>query len=98
MLTIATEQAPTIRALLARGRPGQQAYCAALLDEVRGMGYSGLQSGLVEVYLSEKDHHAELRWSPGEPTAFTVFDNDLAGGDLDRLPGGTTPFPAPPTP
>jgi hypothetical protein len=62
------------------------------------MGYSGLQSGLVEVYISEKDHHAELRWSPGGPAAFTVFDNDLAGGGLDRLPGGTTPYPAPPTP
>jgi hypothetical protein len=96
-LTIATEVVPTIRALVARGRAGQQAYCAELLDQLRALGYTGLESARVEVYFSESDRHAELSWTPSGATTYTVFDNDL-GGDLDRLPGGTTPFPAPPTP
>jgi hypothetical protein len=96
-MIIATEIASTIRALLAGGHDGQQAYCAGLLDQLRGMGYTGLQSARVEVYLTERDHHAELTWTPAAGTTYTVLDNDL-GGDLSRLPGGTTPFPGPPAP
>jgi hypothetical protein len=96
-LTIATESLPTIRELLARGRTGQQAYCAALLEEVRALGYGGLESASVVVYFTEKHRHAELAWSPTGAT-YTVFDNDQLGGDLSGTPSGTTPFPAPPTP
>ena len=96
-MIIATEIPSTIRALLAGGHAGQQAYCAGLLDQLRGIGYTGLQSARVEVYFTERDHHAELTWTPAGGTTYTVLDNDL-GGDLSRLPGGTTPFPGPPTP
>jgi hypothetical protein len=96
-LTIATESLPTIRGLLARGRTGQQAYCTALLDELRALGYVGLESARVDVYFTEKHRHAELAWSPAGAT-YTVFDNDQLGGDLGSTPSGTTPFPAPPTP
>ena len=96
-LVIATEIASTIKALLAGGRAGQQAYCVGLIDQVRALGYSGLQTATVEVYFSERDRHAELTWSASGATTYTVFDNDL-GGHPSLLPGGTTPFPAPPTP
>ncbi|HEX3606232.1 MAG TPA: hypothetical protein VH134_09945 [Candidatus Dormibacteraeota bacterium] len=95
-LTVATEIASTIRALLARGRAGQQAYCAGLLDQLRAFGYTGLESAHVDVYFTERDRHAELTWTPTS-SGYAVFDGDL-GGDLSRLPGGTTPFPAPPAP
>ena len=96
-LVIATEIASTIKALLAGGRAGQQAYCVGLIDQVRALGYSGLQTATVEVYFSERDRHAELTWSASGATTSTVFDNDL-GGHPSLLPGGTTPFPVPPTP
>lgn len=96
-VTIATEIASTIRGLLAGGHSGQQAYCLGILDQVRALGYSGLRSATVDVYFTERDRHAELTWSASGATTYTVFDNDL-GGDVNRLPGGTTPFPAPPTP
>ena len=96
-LTIATEIVTTIRALLARGRAGQQAYCTGLVDQLRVLGYSGLGAATVDVYFTERDRHAELTWSASGASTYTVFDGDL-GGDLSRLPGGTTPFPAPPTP
>jgi hypothetical protein len=94
---IATEIASTIRARLAGGRAGQQAYCMALLDQVRALGYGGLETAKLEVYFTERDHHAELSWSASGGSTYTVLDGDL-GGDLSKLPGGTTPFPAPPTP
>jgi hypothetical protein len=94
-LTIATEVPATIRTLLAGGRAGQQAYCTGLLDQLRGVGYTGLTSAAVEVYFTERDHHAELVWSPSGAATYTVFDNDL-GGDPNQLPGGSTPFATPP--
>ncbi|HEY2702872.1 MAG TPA: hypothetical protein VGL20_04205 [Candidatus Dormibacteraeota bacterium] len=95
-MVIATEIPSAIRALLAGGHAGQQAYCAGLLDQLRGLGYSGLESARIEVYFTERDHHAELTWTPAA-TTYTVLDNDL-GGDLSGLPGGTTPFPGPAAP
>jgi len=98
VLTVATEVTSSIRGLLAGGDAGQQRYCQGLLDQLRTLGYTGLESARVEVYFTERDRHAELRWTPSAPSTFAVFDNDLSGGDLGRLPSGTTPFPAPPTP
>lgn len=96
-MIIATEIAPTIRALLAGGNAGQQAYCTGLFDQVRALGYGGLESATVEVYFTERDHHSRLSWSAAGGSTYSVLDGDL-GGDLSRLPGGTTPFPVPPTP
>ena len=96
-VVIATEIGTTIRAMLAGGRSGQQAYCLGLIDQVRAFGYSGLRTATVEVYFSERDRHAELTWSASGAPTFTVFDNDLQGFP-SLQPGATTPFPAPPTP
>jgi hypothetical protein len=96
-VVIATEIGATIKAMLAGGRAGQQAYCLGLIDQLRAFGYTGLRTATVEVYFSERDRHAELTWSASGAPTFTVFDNDLQG--LPSLePGTTTPFPAPPTP
>jgi hypothetical protein len=96
-LVIATEVRGTIEALLAGGRAGQQQYCLRLLDQVRALGYTGLQRATVDVYFSEQDRHAELTWSASGPSTYTVFDNDL-GGVPSLEPGESTPFPAPPSP
>lgn len=96
-VVIATETAPTIKAMLAGGRAGQQAYCVGLIDQLRALGYTGLRTATVDVYFSEQDRHAELSWSASGAPTYTVFDNDLQGAP-SLEPGATTPFPAPPTP
>jgi len=95
LLVIATEDRSTIEGLLAyRSDPGQQQYCAALLDHIRADGYDAIRSAQVLVFFTESDQHAKLSWSKKSGYTFAVYDNNLRGTAL--VPGATiTPLPAP---
>ncbi len=93
-LVIASESLPTLRALLTGGNPGQQAYCAQLVEQLRSQGYTGLQTATVAVFFGESDRHATLSWTRAGGYTFTVLDNNLNGALLTPVPSAT-PFAIP---
>jgi hypothetical protein len=92
---IASESLPTLRALLARGDPGQQAYCEGLVAQLRARGYTGLATLALDVFFGESDRHAELTWSRAAGYHYTIFDGDLRGALSTPIPT-STPFTTPP--
>jgi hypothetical protein len=91
-IVIASEVLATLRAFVANGHPGQQAYCVALLDQLRQKGYTGLTSITMYVYFGELDRHAQLTWTPSAGYSYSVLDGNLENTLATPPPGGT-PFP-----
>jgi len=97
---MASEVLGTIRSFLRFGRPGQLAYCQALLDRLRTKGYHNLSQITMYIYFGESDRHALLTWTQVDGYQFQVFDNDLLGTPINPTPGGgpSSATPPPPTP
>ena len=95
LVIMASESLPTLRALVALGDKGQQAYCTHLIDTLRGEGYTGLTTATVLVFFGESDRHASLNWTP-QSSKFTIYDNNLNGTLNTPIPTAT-PCSAPPT-
>ena len=94
LMIIASESLPTLRALVALGDKGQQAYCQHLLDTLRGEGYTGLTTATVLVFFGESDRHASLNWTP-QGSKYTIYDNNLNGALNTPIPTATL-FNTPP--
>lgn len=94
-VSLATERLNTIQGMLAYPQnSGQEAYCIAVLDHLRGLGYTGLTKVTLYVFFTEADLHATLSWTRAGGYSFKVFDNDLRGNSF--RPGPTsTPLPSP---
>jgi len=95
VMIIASESLPTLRALVAGGDAGQQAYCVGLVDQLRGEGYTGLTDASVIVFFGESDRHALLSWTPIAGYKYQIFDNNLNGTLTKPIPT-STPFASPP--
>jgi hypothetical protein len=94
-VAVATERLNTIQGLLAYPQDsGQEQYCISIVDHFRVLGYTGLTTVIMFVYITEADRHATLSWTKAGGYTFQVFDNDLLGNAF--RPGPTaTPLPAP---
>jgi hypothetical protein len=100
ILVVATELRTVIEGMLAfRTHADQQAYCAALLDHLRKVGYDAFTTATVLVFFTESDQHAKMTWSASSGYTFVVNDNDLAGTGLSPGPAQTPlASPLPPSP
>jgi hypothetical protein len=100
ILVVATELRAVIEGMLAfRTHADQQAYCQALLDHLRHVGYDAFTSAEVLMFFTESDEHAKMSWKASIGYTFVVNDNDLAGTVLRPGPSQTPlPQPLPPSP
>jgi len=99
-LVVATELRAVIEGMLAfRTHADQQAYCVALLDHLRKVGYDALTSAQLLMFFTESDLHAKMTWSAPAGYTFVVNDSDLAGTALSPGPAQTPlALPLPPSP
>lgn len=96
LVSIATERLFTIVGMLALGDDAkQEAYCEALLQHFRDLGYTHLAKASVLVFFTEQDEHAILTWTPAGGYQYTVNDGDLKGNSIANT-ASATPLPAPP--
>ena len=96
LVSIATERLQTIQGMLAfPGDSLQQAYCEALLQHFRGLGYTNLTKASVLVFFTEQDEHAVMTWTPAGGYKYTVNDGDLKGNSIAST-ATATPLPSPP--
>jgi hypothetical protein len=95
LVIIASESLPTLRSLVALGDAGQKTYCAALVDQIRALGYTGITKVDMSIYFGESDRHATLTWTTAGGYSFQILDNNLNGALLTPIPTAT-PFTTPP--
>ncbi|MHB8719325.1 MAG: hypothetical protein ACYDAC_10615 [Candidatus Dormibacteria bacterium] len=96
LVSIATERLTTIVGMLAMPSDAEQeAYCVALLQHFRDLGYSHLTKASVLVFFTEQDEHAVLTWTSRDGYKYTVNDGDLKGNSIANT-ASATPLPAPP--
>jgi hypothetical protein len=95
LMVVATELRGVIEGMLAfHTHADQRAYCAALLDHLRQVGYDSFTTATVLVFFTESDEHAKMTWKASTGYTFVVNDNDLAGTGLSPGPA-QTPLPSP---
>jgi hypothetical protein len=95
LMVVATELRSVIEGMLAyRTHSEQQAYCTALLDHLRQVGYDAFTTATLLVFFTESDEHAKMTWSASGGYTYVVNDNDLAGTGLSPGPE-VTPLPSP---